>query len=144
MQYRYPPLYKYIVLFIMIYMFHRHDKVVQPIKALLNSLMFVFMIIAVDYIMIQNHCNIIETNEGFDDIDMDEIRKLEQELDQDEDLDDEDDIFDDEDEQPQNDRRCSRRNNTHQVTIPYPQIGNQPYHDQYQNQYFTTDGFQPI
>lgn len=55
MEYRYPPIYKYLALLIIYFMFMRHYKVITYDKYLPIAIIFVFVIMLFDCVMIDNH-----------------------------------------------------------------------------------------
>lgn len=55
MIYSYPPIYKYCILFLIIYMFIKHQKIMLPNILLLNTVFILLFIIFIDYILIDNH-----------------------------------------------------------------------------------------
>lgn len=55
MEYKYPPIYKYTILMIIIYSFIKHQHI-MPIDILLfNTLTIILLIISLDFILIKNH-----------------------------------------------------------------------------------------
>jgi hypothetical protein len=60
MNYKYPPIYKYGLFFIAIYMFLKHQQLMTPDKLLVNSVVIALMIAIIDYIIIDNHPGIFE------------------------------------------------------------------------------------
>ena len=74
MEYRYPPLYKYIALFIILFLFFRHYKQFTQDKYLILSLLITSFVMLLDYMLIYNHPNLLHTDELFDpDFDLDNI-----------------------------------------------------------------------
>lgn len=61
MNYKYPPIYKYGILLLAIYMFLKHQKIMTAEKLLTNSLLITIMIGILDYILISNHPTLFET-----------------------------------------------------------------------------------
>lgn len=61
MQYKYPPLYKYGFIFIVIYAFLRHQQIMASDKLLINALLITSFCIFVDYVIIKNHPQLFET-----------------------------------------------------------------------------------
>ncbi len=55
MNYKYPPIYKYGLLLLTIYMFLKHQKIMSAEKLLTNSLLITLMLGVLDYILIANH-----------------------------------------------------------------------------------------
>lgn len=76
MKYKYPPLYKYIAYFVIIYMFFRHQKILPKDKMLVNSLVLSIIVITLDYLFIERHpvpTDIEQKSEPFDDIELDDM-----------------------------------------------------------------------
>ena len=55
MEYKYPPIYKYALYLVLIYMFLKHQHIMPLDKLLINSIVIVLITIAIDYIIIKNH-----------------------------------------------------------------------------------------
>ena len=55
MIYSYPPIYKYCFLFLIIYMFIKHQKIMLPNVLLLNTIFFILFVVLIDYILIEDH-----------------------------------------------------------------------------------------
>jgi hypothetical protein len=55
MNYKYPPIYKYGLLLLTIYMFLKHQKIMSAEKLLTNSLLITLMLGVLDYILIAEH-----------------------------------------------------------------------------------------
>jgi len=60
MDYKYPPIYKYAIFFIAIYMFLKHQQVMTLDKLLVNSIVMTLIIILIDFVVINNHPNLLE------------------------------------------------------------------------------------
>lgn len=60
MNYKYPPIYKYGLLLLTIYMFIKHQKIMTPDKILLNCVLITLIMFIFDNIIIQNHPNLLE------------------------------------------------------------------------------------
>jgi hypothetical protein len=73
MDYKYPPIYKYIILLILITTFLRYYKVVTKENFLLIAGIFTYMVFIFDFILIKNHPSLLtETqNENFDNVNQD-------------------------------------------------------------------------
>lgn len=80
--YKYPPIYKYGFLLLVIYMFLKYQKIMSTDKLLYNSIVIVMIIAITDYIIIDNHPlpfdldnnnNIKKQKQEFDDVDIEEI-----------------------------------------------------------------------
>lgn len=76
MEYRYPPLYKYVVLFIILFLFLRYYKQITPDKYLLVAILVTLLVVALDYMMIFDHPAIITTEEKFTLDDPDDLDDL--------------------------------------------------------------------
>ena len=55
MIYSYPPIYKYCFLFLIIYMFVKHQKIMLPNVLLLNTIFIVLFVTLFDYVLIEDH-----------------------------------------------------------------------------------------
>lgn len=55
MKYKYPPIYKYGFLLIIIYLLLKHQKIMQQNKLLINSILITLIIGVIDYIIIEDH-----------------------------------------------------------------------------------------
>jgi hypothetical protein len=103
MEYKYPPIFKYIILLICIFMFIKHLKIMVNHQNLMITISIVIMIMIFDYILIDNHQELLgNPKENFVDSsllddpifdkDIDDILEnyniedIEKELDNDEDL----------------------------------------------------------
>ena len=62
MNYKYPPIYKYGLLFLVIYMFMKHQKILTQDKLLLNAVMITLLIFVFDSVMIKNHTSLLENS----------------------------------------------------------------------------------
>lgn len=60
MNYKYPPIYKYGLLLLTIYMFIKHQKILTPDKILFNSVLIVLIVFIFDNIIIRDHPNLLE------------------------------------------------------------------------------------
>jgi len=82
MEYLYPPLYKYIAIFIIIFLFLKFYKQITPDKYLIISILITLLFVSLDYMMISNQPSLFslsvkepkksEANEMFDDIMIDD------------------------------------------------------------------------
>ena len=73
MEYRYPPLYKYIAFFIILFLFLRHYKQITQDKYLIISILITLLVVLLDYMLIFDHPSILQTKEEFDPDDLDDI-----------------------------------------------------------------------
>jgi hypothetical protein len=55
MKYKYPPIYKYGFLLLVLCMFFKHQQIMSQDKVLTNSIIIVIIFMACDYIIIKNH-----------------------------------------------------------------------------------------
>lgn len=62
MNYKYPPIYKYGLLLLTIYMFIKHQKILPPDKILINSIFITLIVFIYDNIIIKNHPSILLDN----------------------------------------------------------------------------------
>lgn len=85
MKYKFAPLYKYLLYFVIVYMFFKHQKNYTIEKILSNTISLTFIIISLDYLLIDDHpcptgnCNsddIPDDNIDIDDIYEDEIEEI--------------------------------------------------------------------
>lgn len=60
MNYKYPPIYKYGLLLLTIYMFIKHQKIMTSDKILLNAVLITLIIFIFDNIIIQDHPSLLE------------------------------------------------------------------------------------
>ena len=65
MEYKYPPIFKYIILLICIYMFIEHYNIILNRQNLIITTTIVIMIIVFDYLLIDNHPNMLCSNRTF-------------------------------------------------------------------------------
>ncbi len=73
MDYKYPPIFKYIILLLCIFMFIKHLKIMSNKDDLILSISILFIIIVFDYIIIDEHPNLLDNyNEKFAKIDLEE------------------------------------------------------------------------
>ncbi len=70
MDYKYPPIYKYIILLILITTFLRYYKVITKENFLLIAGIFTYMVFIFDFILIRNHPALLSENqtENFGDV----------------------------------------------------------------------------
>ncbi|AYV81217.1 MAG: hypothetical protein Harvfovirus21_14 [Harvfovirus sp.] len=71
MEYRYPPLYKYIIIFVIIFLFLRYYKNITPDKYLWIAVFITLLVILLDYMLINSHPNVMhngDDTETFDDL----------------------------------------------------------------------------
>ncbi len=68
MTYKYPPIYKYGFLLLVIYMLMKHQKIMSQDKLLTNSIIVTLIVGIVDYMVINNHPFLFSDglNEGFE------------------------------------------------------------------------------
>lgn len=66
MEYRYPAIYKYIILFIILFLFFYQYKGISWKKYLILSLFITLLVILLDYIFINNNPSIFGSTETFD------------------------------------------------------------------------------
>lgn len=59
MEYKYPPIYKYIILLIIIFMFIKHLKIMINRQNLMITICIVLMMAIFDYILIENHSELL-------------------------------------------------------------------------------------
>ncbi len=62
MIYKYPPLYKYVIYFVLIYLFVKHQNIVPSNILLLNSSFCLIVIIMLDNILIKDHTSLLGNN----------------------------------------------------------------------------------
>ncbi len=62
MEYKFPPICKYGILLVLIFMFLKHQHILPDDKILFNSIMIVLFVIAIDYIIIKNHTPFLGNN----------------------------------------------------------------------------------
>lgn len=72
MNYKYPPIYKYGLLLLTIYMFIKHQKILTQDKILLNSVLITLIIFVFDNIIIKNHPTLLENSKEQKHTDFDE------------------------------------------------------------------------
>ena len=63
MEYRYPPLYKYIIIFVIVFLFLRYYNYITPDKYLWIALFVTILIILLDYMIISDHPNVMHNRE---------------------------------------------------------------------------------
>lgn len=64
MQYKCQPVFKYSLLFLVVYMFFMHQKALPPNKMLSNAFLITAIIVLFDYIVIKDHPTpFVQTNE---------------------------------------------------------------------------------
>lgn len=78
MNYKHPPIYKYGLLIIIIFMFFKHEKIISQDKILLYSIAITLFVAMLDFILINEHPYPLdsenkEKEETFTDDDIDEI-----------------------------------------------------------------------
>jgi hypothetical protein len=136
MNYKYPSIYKYGLLLLVIYMFIKHQKIMSADKMLLNSVIITLLVFILDNIIIKDHPTLLEETYK---------RKSKK---SDDDFDEQDDISDDELDEIINsydvsiDERLNRNNSRSQqdpreidINITRHQMQQQPY----QREYFDTN-----
>jgi len=64
MKYKYPPVYKYGLLLLTIYMFLKHQKILTSEKILINSVLIILIFFIFDNIIIDQHPNLLEDNKN--------------------------------------------------------------------------------
>jgi hypothetical protein len=62
MIYKYPPIYKYGMLLLVIFLLLKHQKILSQDKVLTNSIIITLIIALFDYIIIDNHPGLLESN----------------------------------------------------------------------------------
>jgi hypothetical protein len=62
MHYKYPPIYKYIILLILITTFLKYYKNITKENYLLIAFIFIYMIFIFDFILIENHPDLFNNN----------------------------------------------------------------------------------
>jgi CBS-domain-containing membrane protein len=60
MNYKYPPIYKYGLLLLVIYMFIKHQKIMSSDKILLNSVIITLVVFIFDNVIIKDHPSLLE------------------------------------------------------------------------------------
>src|SRR5579883_2763464 len=83
MEYKYPPLYKYIAFFIILFLFLRFYKQITPDRYLVISILVTLLIIAIDYMVISNQPPLLSISENFD---QDDLAGILEDEDEDEEL----------------------------------------------------------
>src|SRR5205809_935028 len=74
MEYRYPPLYKYAVLFLILFLFLRYYRQITPDKYLLIAILVTLLVATLDYMFVYEHPSLISTSEEeFNADDLDDI-----------------------------------------------------------------------
>lgn len=74
MNYKYPPLYKYLLLLLIIYMFLKYQNCMNDEELLVNSLLIVLFVCILDYILINGQPKLLEVNSTIEeDSDEDEL-----------------------------------------------------------------------
>lgn len=74
MDYRYPPIFKYIILLLCIFMFIKHLKIMSNKDNLILSISILFIIIIFDYMIIEEHPDLLDyEKEKFANIDFEEV-----------------------------------------------------------------------
>lgn len=100
MDYLYPPIYKYIAFFTIIFLFMEFYKSITPDKYLFIALLFTLLVFMLDFMMIANQGSLTDINdsassdsfyEGFDD-EFEDNRKMKINRDDDDEF---DELFDD-------------------------------------------------
>jgi hypothetical protein len=61
MDYKYPPIYKYGLMMLLIFMYFKHQHIMTHDKILTNSIAITCFIAVLDYILIRNHPTPLET-----------------------------------------------------------------------------------
>ena len=79
MEYKYHPLVKYVVFFIIVYMFIREQKVFNNDLLLANSLLITFLFVCLDIMFIHNHPSLFKSLKNQHD---DEINDINDDIDQ--------------------------------------------------------------
>lgn len=59
-KYKYPPIYKYSFLLLVIYMLIKHQKIMSQDKLLTNSIIITLIILIIDWIVVENHPSLFE------------------------------------------------------------------------------------
>lgn len=65
MEYKYPPIFKYIILLISIFMFIKHLKIMAIHENLMITITIIFMFLIFDYILINKHPDLFSFSENF-------------------------------------------------------------------------------
>ena len=82
MDYKYPPIYKYGLIMLLIFMYFKHQHIMTHDKILTNSIVITCFIAILDYILIRNHPTPLESKnkeakesfeESFSDDDIEDI-----------------------------------------------------------------------
>ena len=73
MEYKYPPLYKYIAFFIILFLFMRHYKQITSDKYLIVSILITLLLVALDYMIISNSPPLLSMDEPFEDDPLEDI-----------------------------------------------------------------------
>lgn len=63
MNYKYSPIYKYVSFLLIIYMFFKHQKIMNKEQLLLNSIIITLIICLLDYMLINNHTYLFANDE---------------------------------------------------------------------------------
>jgi hypothetical protein len=79
MEYKYHPIIKYLVFFIIVYLFIRHQNIMKNEILLANTLVITMYYIVFDYLFISDHQNIL-TNENDAYFDEEEIKNIKDEI----------------------------------------------------------------
>lgn len=61
--YKYPPIYKYSFLLLIIFMFFKHQKILSQEKILINTILITLFVGFIDHVMIENHPNLFYIKE---------------------------------------------------------------------------------
>lgn len=64
MSYKYPPIYKYALLLLVIFLFFKHQKIMSQDKILLNSVIITLIVTLFDYVLIKNHPGLFDNPEN--------------------------------------------------------------------------------
>ena len=77
MEYKYHPIYKYTVFFVLIYMYLRYENLMKHDVLLLTSLIITVFIMILDHMFIHNHITLVQplSDQFFDSTDMKLIEK---------------------------------------------------------------------
>lgn len=66
MDYKYPPIYKYIILVILITTFLKYYNVIKKDDYLTISIIFIYMVFIFDYVLIDKHPSLFSSRENFE------------------------------------------------------------------------------
>lgn len=64
MDYKYPPIYKYGLIMLLIFMYFKHQRIMSHDKILTNSIVITCFVAILDYILIRNHPTPLESKQN--------------------------------------------------------------------------------